>query len=439
MFSRKKARPKSAELVEACECLEAGDIPGALRLLRAGAETLPLGEVALVVERAAGTAGFDDLRKAAKKLAAAPESAQELYAFGYACVERGLSYLAVPALREALRLHPGALSVVRELVAAYEREGRHGEAVEVLARHESGLADWPDRYLLAYNAIMSGDLALANRHHALLPDPQDEMWIPTRDRQRRMLDRAAAAASVSPLDTHDLRGWQYVMGGTVLGTLSPFGFGAGMTGRYAWFQDSYDQCLQGLLRLKTLLDSAEVRPGSVSLLPDRGSRILGLAAADVLGLPSRPFEPGRQDTVVIAYDLNDLGETDQGAEILGQLLDRVPGQVLHEHASNWTDPPVVTADSVALLHQMTMAPWGEQLRQDEDGEVAQAPADDRSAARIAAEIVGADPTPEEGDGETPADPDDRFAEFAAAVRGTWLRGDRSGLNSSGPVPSSQFA
>ncbi|MBD0741096.1 hypothetical protein [Streptomyces sp. CBMA152] len=438
MFSRKKTRPKSAQLVEAWECMDSGDVPGALRLLRAGAETLPLGEVALVVGRAAEAAGFDDLRKAAKKLAAGPESAEAQYAFGYACVERGLSYLAVPALREALRQRPGALAVVRELVAAYEREGRHGEAVEVLARHESGFSDWPDRYLLAYNALMSGDLDLANRHHALLPDPQDEMWIPTRDRQRRMLDRAAEAARVSPLDTQDLRGWQYVMGGTVLGTLSPFGFEAAMTGRYAWLQDSHDQCLRGLLRLKTLLESAEVRPGSVSLLPDRGSQILGLAAADVLGLPAQPFEAGRENTVVIAYDLNELGETDEGPEILGQLFERVPGQVLHEHASNWTDPPVITADSVALLHQMVMAPWDEQLHADEDGEMDPAPADDRPAARIAAEIVGADPTPEEGDGETPADPDDRFAEFAEAVRGTWLRGDRAQLNSSGPVPSSQF-
>ena len=68
MFSRKNRRPKSADLLEAWKCLDAGDIPGALRLVKAGAETLPLDEAALVVGRAAGMAGFDDLRKAAEAL-----------------------------------------------------------------------------------------------------------------------------------------------------------------------------------------------------------------------------------------------------------------------------------------------------------------------------------------------------------------------------------
>ncbi|MBO7941494.1 hypothetical protein JTP77_037185, partial [Streptomyces sp. S9] len=83
------------------------------------------------------------------------------------------------------------------------------------------------------------------------------------------------------LDGTDLRGWQFVLGGTILGTLSPYGFDAGMAGRYAWLQDSPEQCLRGLLRLKAVLEAAGTRPASVSLLPDRGSRILGLAAAEV--------------------------------------------------------------------------------------------------------------------------------------------------------------
>ncbi|WP_329395887.1 hypothetical protein [Streptomyces melanogenes] len=439
MFSRKNRRPKSAELLKAWECLDAGDLPGAVRLLRAAGEDLPPGEVALVVGRAAKAAGFDDLDRAAGALVSRPEDDRALYDFGYACIERGLSFLAVPALREVLTRNPGALQVVRELVAAYESENRHGEAVEVLARHESGFEEWPDRYLLVFNAVMAGDLALANRHFALLPDPEDPMWLPARQRQRRMLERAASAAPASALDRTDLRGWQFVLGGTVLGTLSPYGFGAGMNGRYAWLQDSYGQCLRGLLRLKALLDAAGVRPRSVSLLPDRGSRILGLAAAEILGLPAEPFAPGCEDTVVIAYDLNELAEVAEGPEILGQLQDRVPGQVLHEHASSWTDTPVVTADSVALLHQAVVAPWEGQLRAGEDGEVERAGADDRPDALIAADIVGADPSPDEGDGETPTDPDEAFTGFVTAVRDSWLQGERTRLKSTGPVPSSKFA
>ncbi|GAB2881637.1 hypothetical protein GCM10027074_57420 [Streptomyces deserti] len=438
MFSRKHRRPKSPELLKAWQSLDEGDVHGALRQLRHGTDTLPLEEVALVVARAAGMTGFADLQEAATTLSAHPGKARPLYDFGYACIERGVSYLAIPALREALRLAAGAPPVLRELVSAYEDEGRHREAADVLLAHEDGFADWPDRYLLVFNALMAGDLALARRQHALLPDPDDEMWQPAQARQRRTLERAAVAEQAGPLDLTDLRGWQYVIGGTVLGTLSPFGFDAGMTGRYAWLQDTHAGCLRGLLRLKTVLDAAEVRPETVSLLPDRGSRILGLAAAEVLGLPARPFEPGLGNTVVVAYDLNDLAAEDGGPELIGQLFHRAPGQVLHEHASCWTDPPAVTPDSVALLHQSAVAPWGAGLRQSADGGVERGEPDDRPEAEIAAEIVAADPAPDEGDGETPADPDTRLTDFVTAVRGTWLQGDRAALKTSGPVRSSRF-
>lgn len=437
MFSRRNRRPTSPELAAAWECLDGGDVPGALRELRRAASA-PLGQVAVVVGRAAEAAGFDDLRKAATALAANPDRVRPLYDYGYACVERGVSYLAIPALREAVRLAPGSAGMLRELVSAYEDEGRHREAVDALLAAGDGLGDWPDRYLLVFNAVLAGDLELARRQHALLPTPADDTWLGARDRQNRVLARAATAGPVSPLDHSDLRGWQYVMGGTVLGALSPYGFDAGMTGRYAWFQDSHDMCLRGLLRLKAVLAAAEARPRSVSLLPDRGSRILGLAAAEVLGLPARPFEAGREDTVVIAYDLDDTARAEQGPEVIGQLFHRTPGQVLHEHACCWTDPPAVTADSVTLLHQSAVAPWDAGLRQGADGGVERGEADGRQEAEIAAAIVGADPTPDEGDGQTPADPVGRLTDFVSAVRGTWLQGDRARLGSSGPVASSRF-
>ncbi|MCC5474872.1 tetratricopeptide repeat protein [Streptomyces barringtoniae] len=439
MFSRRSRRPKSPELLEAWGCLDSGDVPGALRQLRAAGETQPLSEVALVVRRAAAAAGFDDLTQAATALAADPERAKVLYDFGYACIERGVSYLAVPALREALRRSDGSLLALRELVSAYEDEGRHREAVTELARHEGSFKDWPDRYLLVFNAVLAGDLELARRQHALLSDPEDAQWQPARDRQNRVLERAADAERVSSLDLTDLRGWQYVIAGTVLGTLSPYGFGAGMHGRYAWLQDTPGGCLRGLLRLRALLEAAELRPGSVSLLPDRDSRILGLAAAEVLDLPAEPFVPGRTDTVVVAYDLDGLAAHDGGPEIVGQLFERVPGQVLHAHACCWTDPPAITADSVGLLHQSVVPPWGERLRQGADGSIGRDPADDRPEAEIAAEVTAADPAADPGDGEGPGDDDTRFAAFAGAVQGTWLRGDRARVRSAGPVPSSRFA
>ncbi|WP_329458712.1 tetratricopeptide repeat protein [Streptomyces sp. NBC_01497] len=438
MFSSKRRRPNTPELLECWELLDAGDVPGALRRLRAGAETLPLAEMALVVRRAAEAAGFDDLGSAAGTLAGAPRSGLALHRFGYACAERGPPWMSVPALREALRLNPDLLAVVRELVAAYERQGRHREATDLLMRYEDRFQEWPDGHLLVVNALMAGDLAPARDRAEVLPDPVDPRWAPARERQRRMLARAASVARTSALDATDLRGWQFVLGGTVLGTLSPFGFEAGMNGRYAWLQDTYGQCLRGLLRLGALLESAGVAPRSVSLLPDRGSQVLGLAAADVLGLPARPFEPGRQDTVVVAYDLNRLTARRGGPELRRRLFRRVPGQVLHEHASSWSDAPAVTADSVGLLHQSVVPPWDGRLRHGAGGGVRRTPPDDRPAGAVAAGISAADPAPDSGDGEGPDDPAEHFARFVTAVRDCWLRGDRERLDSSGPVPSSRF-
>lgn len=438
MFSRRNRRPKTPELLQAWQALDEGDIPGALRQLRHGTDELPIDELALVVARAARSAGFDDLSTAADALAARPGKPRALYDFGYACIERGVPYLAIPALREALRQAPDSAGILRELVSACEREGRHREAVDTLTAHEGSLVDWPDRYLLVFNAVMAGDLALARRHHARLPDPQDEMWLPAQAGQRAMLERAAGAEAVSPLDATDLRGWQYVIGGTVLTTLSPYGFDAGMTGRFAWLQDTHGQCLSGLLRLKAILGAAGARPTSVSLLPDRSSRILGLAAAQLLELPAKPFASDGEDTVVIAYDLNEVAGAEQGPEILGQLFERTPGQILHEHASNWTDPPVVSADSITLLHQSATAPWEGQLSAGEDGIAERGAPDDRPEEDIAADILAADATPDEGDGATPADPIEKLTDFVSAVRGTWLRGGRAGLSSAGPVSSSRF-
>ncbi|MFI5566992.1 hypothetical protein ACIA6T_06390 [Streptomyces sp. NPDC051740] len=78
MFSRGNSRPSSPELSKAWERLDTDDVPGALRQLRQ-AGPAPLGQVALVVGRAARAAGFDDLHRAASALAARPGRARALY------------------------------------------------------------------------------------------------------------------------------------------------------------------------------------------------------------------------------------------------------------------------------------------------------------------------------------------------------------------------
>lgn len=415
---------------EAQALLDSGDIAGLIRHLRFNAETMDLGEVARLMEGAAALSGFDDVREAAAAMAAR-QGPQELYDFGYACIERGVPFLAVPALRAALTMLPDEQVLLMELVAALERENRHSEAVAELEPRLDSLDPWPARYLLAHNALMAGDLGRAERETGLLPAPDNADWAPAHDRLARMIARARAARAVSPLDSRDLRGWHFALGGSFLVRISPYGFDDGMTGRFAFTSDSYAACRRGLDRLRLILDAAGRRPVACGLLPDRSSRILGLAAARLFGLPAEPFAPGRPDVLVVAYDLND---TD-----VDGLWDRADGQVLYEHATCWTDPPPVSADISGLLHQVVKAPWGEQLRLSPGGEPETVPPDGRPEEELADEIVRAVPeSDDDADDGAPPDPDDVLTRFVGAVREQWLTGPRDAVRSPGPVPSSRF-
>lgn len=421
----------SDDLGTAWELVRTGDVAGLMRHLRLTAEVIPVGDLAQVVGQAAVQAGFDDLAEASSRLAVDPEDPRALFDFGYACIERGAAYLAVPALRVALARAPDAPVILTELATALEDLGRHGEVVALLEERDATLRDWPDRYLLAHNAIMVGDLERAGRHFGRLGEPGSE-WRPAFERVRDMLGRAELR--VTPLDHRDLRGWHFVLAGAVLSTLSPFGFDQGMTGRYALFNDSYGLCLAGLHRLRLALDAADLHPTTVALLPDRSSQALGLAAARVLGVPAEPFVPDRPDTVVVGYDLSVFD-----GEFLSRLRKRTPGQVLYEHATCWTEPPAVTADISTLLRQTGNPPWGAAIRMAADGSAEQEPADDRSGAELAADILRADPTLDDGDGGTPPDPDQVLTDFVTAIAGRWPgRGSRDRLRSPGPVPSSRF-
>jgi hypothetical protein len=426
--------------------LESGDVAGLLRYLRTDGDALPLGEVAALVAGAGRLAGFDDLEVAGAEVAhgaqGMPESAA-LWLFGYACMEHGAGYLAIRPLSRALELAPDSAPILSELVTALEQDGRHARAVAVLEEHESRVAlGWQQRYLYVYNAVMAGRLDKATEGFGRLPEPEDPAWSPAREKVRRMLARAGTVRGVTALDHRDLRGWHFVLTGGVLSGLSPYGFDV-MTGRWGYVADSAGSCAAALARLRLILDAAGAHPESVALLPDRSSRILGAAAAMVLGLPAAEFDPASPAAgqLVVAYDLNG---TDPDA--VAALRRRLPGQVLFERATCWTDPPRITADITGLLAQAAAAPWAGKPYPLEDGTIGYGPADDRAAETIGAEIAHTTPERDQGDGATPADPDEDLRRFAGAVTGGagrerdggWLGGVREYVPDAGPVPSSRF-
>ncbi|MFE9246910.1 hypothetical protein [Nocardiopsis sp. NPDC006938] len=413
----------TSALTGAWELLEAGDVSAAVDSLRDTSDDLPLGELGAFVAAVARALDLDDLATTGEALRAEPDSAQACYDFGFECLEVGAPHLAVPALRAARLLAPAAAPALWELVSALEDQERHGDAVRELRAWEGDLPDWPGGYLLAYNALCSADPDTAREVLSALSTPDDDGWDLAHDRITRMVERADAARTASPLDTRDLRGWQFALTGALLGQVSPHGFDEGMNGRFAYLGDSYESCRTGLRDLAAVLEATGSRPDAVMPLPDRSSRVLGLAAARLLDLPVVAVDPERSDALVVAYDLND-----SEPDLLRSLVPRAPGQVLFEHASCWTSPPGATADVVSVLHQSVVRPWGESLRV-VDGEVERGPADESPEEELAERVVAAEPEAR----------DAALTPFAEAVADHWARGPRLPVFTSGPVRSSRFA
>ena len=243
----------TSDLPGAWKTLEAGDAPAAVRSLRASADDLPVRDLAEFTSAVARAQGLNDLATVSEALREQPDSAQACYDFGFECLEVGAPHLAVPALRTARALAPAAAPALWELVSALEDQERHADAVRELRAWRGGLPDWPGGYLLAYNALCSGDVDTAREVLDHLSTPEDDSWDLAHDRITRMVDRAETARAAGALDSRDLRGWQFALTGSILGHLSPFGFDEGMNGRFAYLGDGYAACRNGLLNLAAVL------------------------------------------------------------------------------------------------------------------------------------------------------------------------------------------
>jgi hypothetical protein len=390
---------------------------------------------ALFARIAEGIAG-DDFAALVRRAADAPDDVQGLYDLGYELIEQGLPGIAATALARANLLYPGQESIVTELAVALESDFRCHEAAAVL-RQAGGLLEqsYLCRYLLAYNALMTGDLDEPRRLlPALTTDGPDQRALA--DRIAGMLARADAVRGVTSLNTDDLRGWHFVVTGGLLLHLSPHGMDC-MRGRYAYTQDSPDRCLEGLRRLAAVFDAWQVRPARVWRLPDDDSAALALAAGQVFGCPVQAWHGGAGEGLVGVYDLS----TADG-EVAAALAEHRPGQVVWSHASCWTQEPPLAADLTTYLYQYNVSPWGEGMRLDDKthkvvkSPPATSPAEQR-AAQVTAATLEADALADVA----------ALAELARAARGLTgehgpgaFRGEgrrrRQGTNS--PVPSNRF-
>src|SRR6185436_14133196 len=153
---------------------------------------------------------------------------------------------------------------------------------------------------------------------------------------------------------HALTAWQAVINSTILLHESPHGYQEPMRGRYAFLSDRPELVREGIERLRNVLAVSGERLERVVATPSRQSRIVALAAAELLGLPFLDWSPGAErQGLVVAWSLDSVSDGD----FLKALHPHGPGQRLFVHASCWTDPFPYAPDVTTLLYQTITDPW----------------------------------------------------------------------------------
>jgi hypothetical protein len=314
----------------------------------------------------------DEIVPPALEVARDPDDAAALLGLGIQLIEHSLHGIAATVLTRAHALTPGREQILTELVGALSGSQYHHDACRVL-REAGAVIDesFPCRYLLAFNALMTGDIEEPRRLLSALEamtlayaGPNNSFLFMV-GQLRQMLERAAALSRVSVLDEQDLRGWHFIVNGGLLLHLSPYGFNEGMNGRYAYTHDSEARCLMGICRLQAVLAAWDAAPPRVYVLPHRESGALAHAAAGVLGLPVEPWPEGGSEApgLIVVYDLDALS-----GDLLQTLYPHRPGQMLFCHAACWTAEPPFVADVTTYLYQVNKTPWDMGTRPKGDGE-----------------------------------------------------------------------
>ncbi|MBN1800127.1 MAG: hypothetical protein JW891_01390 [Candidatus Lokiarchaeota archaeon] len=287
-----------------------------------------------------------------------PDDAEALYDLAYELFDDKLHGIAATLLARAIKIEPYNEDFLAELSYNLEELTMNHDAVRFLSKSEVLLESSElCRYLLGFNSLMTGDVDKARELLLTLETSSEENIAFMATQLRGMVERAVYLKNKGMLDDENLRVWHWILNGSILLHLSPFGLEDSMRGRYAYVSDSYMLCLHGIERLKLVLKSAGLDVPQVIAAPDRSSRILARATAKILDKPIVQWSNASQNNpgLIVVYNWNQIGDE----EVIKHLLHHRPGQLVWVHASCWTNPYWYAPDVTTFLYQYNVSPWGE--------------------------------------------------------------------------------
>ena len=299
----------------------------------------------------------DDWGDLVKKLRENPNDADALYDLAYELYEESAHSIAATFLSRANKIKPQDEKIVSELIVNLEFMMLNQDACDILSEMKELLETSEFcRYLLGFNRIMTGNIDETKKIITTIQDSQDKDIQFMANSLKGMIERASILKNSRSLDNTDLRGWHMVLNGSILLHLSPYGIDEGMYGRYAYISDSYSLCHHGIERLSSVLEAAKIKIPCILSLPDRSSQILAMATSEILKKPFKIWDEVDINTkgLIVAYDLNEISSD----ELIIEIADHRPGQILWAHASCWTFPFPYAPDITTYLYQQNNSPWG---------------------------------------------------------------------------------
>ncbi len=312
-----------------------------------------------LLARIAAAQSLESLSSASMQAEQDPEASTVLFQLGHSLIETNLPGLAAGVLRRARLKFPGDAAILAELVAALELEGRNQEAVDAL----DSAGDLVESsilltYLRAFNGLLTADIHTAESLLPRLQASKDEQLSFMVRRLERMLSRVEALRGISSLSPTDLRGWHFVLTGSLLLQHARTNR---KDGRYGKTWDSNTRVLEGVRSLSAVLDTWKIPIPTILFPPERNSEILAHAIAGALGRPAKKWFGGSEPGLITIYDPSLLIP-----ELLVSVLPKhhFPGQALFVHAISSSREHRTAPDLLTYFYESNTTPWGAGLDPD---------------------------------------------------------------------------